>query len=65
MIGGRNLNFYGSFDSINVIKLKVECFISRRKALPCCEFAFPSCVPSIFQLEICAYLLMPFGNYSL
>lgn len=33
---GRNLNFYGSFDSVNIIKLKVECFISRRKTLWVC-----------------------------
>lgn len=62
MLGGRNLNFYGSFDSVNIIKLKVERFMSRRMSLPCFESAYPSCVQSMFQLEICTYLLMPFEN---
>lgn len=57
-LGGRSLNFYGSFDSVNIIKLKVECFISRRKTLLCFESAYPSCVQSIFQLEICIYLFI-------
>lgn len=66
-LGGRSLNFYESFDSVNDLlsNLKLNALFPGGKNLPCFESTYVSCFQSIFQLEICIYLLMQFGNLLL